>query len=618
MPSFFGVTAGRNPGPSLFEIRLENEFIVLRGGVDDAASQLLKGTVILCLPQAQNVQDVHLRMTGDLKLGWRIQTDTPNNGNQTFGNCENSNIFIHRWTPFVANTGGSNSRNVNLPSGNYEWPFELVIPGNMAESVEGQTDSHITYKLKATVARGKFAHDWHAYKRVRIVRTLDPSALELAHAMTVENIWANKIMYEINIPQKAIVFGTAIVVIMRFTSLLKGLVIGKILCQLLESHEVTMPRTSTRSEKVISITKDIKNWEFELTDEHYEEAMDEEGRNGYTLKESMELPKTLSECMQDVNVHGIKIRHKVKFIVALHNPDGHTSELRATLPVTLFISPNKPLNENGELIDQTPMAANLSMGVGQHAPPLYGEHVLDQLYAGLSPPGIMSPAPGSAINTAINTPYVDLSRNGSRENLASLDGIASLTAAFAPAALSSRLQNLDLSANSRNRSFGRLHGSGSNTPSTQRHPENEPSQFELPHTDLNSDDPLGPQASDEQHRRAPGLRSGQQTPDPGTSGIRSGQQTPSPGTPGTRSGQQTTNLGDLSRVPSYDTAVRTPVRGISYTDVVPDYNYAISAPPSPERGFSSPATHRERRRHPPTQHTPIHPPLPVANDNGNH
>jgi hypothetical protein len=39
------------------------------------------------------------------------------------------------------------------------------------------------------------------------------------------------------------------------------------------------------------------------------------------------LPKTLSKCLQDVDVHGIKIRHKVKFNIALHNPDGHISEV---------------------------------------------------------------------------------------------------------------------------------------------------------------------------------------------------------------------------------------------------------------------------------------------------
>jgi hypothetical protein len=48
---------------------LENEIIVLRGGDNEASSQLLKGTVVLCLPAALKIEDVHLRMTGQLKVG---------------------------------------------------------------------------------------------------------------------------------------------------------------------------------------------------------------------------------------------------------------------------------------------------------------------------------------------------------------------------------------------------------------------------------------------------------------------------------------------------------------------------------------------------------------------
>jgi hypothetical protein len=216
---------------------------------------------------------------------------------------------------------------MTLPAGNYEWPFELVIPGSFAESVEGLPDSHIVYKLKATVARGKLAYDLHAWKPVRIVRTLDPSALELAHAMTVENIWPNKIEYQLVIPQKAIVFGTAIDVEMRFTSLLKGLRIGTIKCQLIESQEFTIPPTPGHSERLWKATRDIESWIFELSDEHYQEMLDENGQDGYTLKEVMPLPKKLQKCVQDVDTHGIKIRHKVKFNIALHNPDGHISEV---------------------------------------------------------------------------------------------------------------------------------------------------------------------------------------------------------------------------------------------------------------------------------------------------
>lgn len=48
---------------------LDEEIIVLRGGENEASSQLLKGTVVLCLPAALKVEDVHLRMTGQLKVG---------------------------------------------------------------------------------------------------------------------------------------------------------------------------------------------------------------------------------------------------------------------------------------------------------------------------------------------------------------------------------------------------------------------------------------------------------------------------------------------------------------------------------------------------------------------
>lgn len=49
--------------------RLDTDFIVLRGEENEASSQLLKGVVVLCLPAALKVEDVHLRMIGQLKVG---------------------------------------------------------------------------------------------------------------------------------------------------------------------------------------------------------------------------------------------------------------------------------------------------------------------------------------------------------------------------------------------------------------------------------------------------------------------------------------------------------------------------------------------------------------------
>jgi hypothetical protein len=241
-------------------------------------------------------------------------------------------ILNHLWPKFVGGDGpGSSSKGTILPAGNYEWPFEIVMPGSTAESVEGLSDTHITYKLKATVARGKFAYDLHVAKPVRIVRTLDPAALELSHAMTVENIWPNKIEYSMVIPQKAIVFGTVIKVDMKFTSLLKGLKIGAIKCYLIETQEFNLPGVSLQSsDRYYKNSREIGNWTFEINDDdHYQDVInDETGQSGYVLSQQLPLPKSLRRCLQDVETHGIKIRHKVKFNIALHNPDGHTSEVR--------------------------------------------------------------------------------------------------------------------------------------------------------------------------------------------------------------------------------------------------------------------------------------------------
>ncbi|RDW75124.1 hypothetical protein BP6252_06266 [Coleophoma cylindrospora] len=604
MPSFgfaspFGGVTGRTSA-TLFEIRLENEVIVLRGGENEASSQLLKGVVVLCLPSALKCEDVHLRMTGQLKVGWNDQRLTPT-GISNNRVDKTTEIFTHRWMPFVGGGApGSSSRGTTLPAGNYEWPFELVIPGAMPESVEGLADSHIVYKLKATVARGKLAYDLHAWKPVRIVRTLDPSALELAHAMTVENVWPNKIEYQLVIPQKAIVFGTAINVEMRFTSLLKGLRIGQIKCVLLEQQEFTIPGSSAHTERMWKHARDVETWVFELNEEeHYRDLLDENGQDGYTLKESMPLPKRLSRCLQDVDVNGIKIRHKVKFNIALHNPDGHVSELRATLPVTIFISPNMPLNSDGCLVDQTPMSTQ-SVDVQAHAPPLYGEHVLDQLYADMDQSGLMTPAPQSGMNT----PFYSQSRAGSSENLASLDSVANSTGAVPPAALTSRLQNLNIS--SRNSSFLRRHpgsGSGHATPAEQHHDSRQSGYFDshsAPHST-----PLSRRTSEEDENHHSGM----------VSGVTSGRHSPEH--------DEFLTLAELSKVPSYTTAVKTPLkRNASYVDTsLPNYEAALSAPPSPVRTYSSPvtpgaessgsdATVNGARRNPMANmgFTPIHPP----------
>ena len=376
--------------------------------------------------------------------------------------------------------------------------------------------------------------------------------------------------------------------------------IGTIRCQLIEAQEYTLPGPSGR-DRVHKNSRDIESWSFELDDEqHYMQMLDEEvGQDGYVLRETMPLPKSLKRCVQDCETHGIKVRHRVKFNIALHNPDGHTSELRATLPVTIFLSPNVPLDEAGNLLDQTPNYIH-SADIGSHAPPLYGEHMHDQLYADSDNSGRMTPN----ISSGMNTPFYMNSGNGSVESLHNADGTAH--AGVRPDALSTRLQNLTRSQRNpagptaATRRQGTL--SGGNTPRISFSAEGRGHRAmnsmsaagslphinggyfdHIPHPPPSRSNPLSRQPSGEDLPTIGGLGS---YPNSGynsafNSGVNSGAQTP----------DIHNDFEDLSlnKVPSYTTAVKAPLRNMSYGDLrgLPNYAAATSRPASPTRSHTT-------------------------------
>jgi hypothetical protein len=326
MPSFkpFASVTGRN-SYSLFDIRLDSDFIVFRGSDHESSGQVLKGTLVLCLQTSLKIEDVRLRLVGTLRHTWADpRGSAPGVSGQKVDKTQT--ILEHRWAPFV----GTHGKSMTLPAGNYEWPFEYMLPGNMAESVEGIPEASITYRLRATVGRGKLAYDLHANKHLRIIRTLEPGALEFLHAMSVENIWPNKVDYSIIIPQKAVVFGGLVTMEMRFTPLLKGLELGDITARLMEVRECYVQGSgSGYGTKEHRTEREVSMWKFEVSrEEHWQDMIEDTGQEGWAVTKKLNLPKRLRQCVQDLNHHGIKVRHKIKLTVALCNPDGHISEVR--------------------------------------------------------------------------------------------------------------------------------------------------------------------------------------------------------------------------------------------------------------------------------------------------
>lgn len=206
-------------------------------------------------------------------------------------------------------------------------------------------------------------------------------------------------------------------------------------------------------------------------------------------------------------------------------------QLRATLPVAIFISPNLPIDENNNLVDQSPQTAQRAVSDLSHqAPPLYGEHQFDQLYSDVDCSGYRTPGHPSDPGT----PFGTHSRKISSENIASTDALTASD--ISASVLHSRLTSLHPNGSAGNSpqdtadgameyetSLRRLSGQSGDYFSTSDRTSNH-------HSPGSSD--LSRRTSEEDH-------------------IPSGAHTPRP---------QYLEVEDLCRVPSYSTAVRTPVR----------------------------------------------------------
>jgi len=249
------------------------------------------------------------------------------------------------------------------------------------------------------------------------VRTLSPEDEALSSTMAVENVWPEKCEYSISIPAKACVFGTVIPLNIGIVPLLKGLTIGKVSCTLREFDTFSMPERNTKRQ-------DTRNIQI-TTHEHGSYENPEDGSEKWVMHTKIELPKSLSKCVQDCEVGPIKVRHKLRVSVQLHNPDGHTSELRASLPVQLFISPNHLMSEDNEIHSAMPTDHLQDVTA---IPPRYDEHIYDRLWDDI-PHDYNTPLPSGAntpLPSGANTPAL-LSRNNSTENLTTTRALTSLS-----------------------------------------------------------------------------------------------------------------------------------------------------------------------------------------------
>ncbi|SCU78850.1 LAMI_0A06260g1_1 [Lachancea mirantina] len=377
-------TGGKSSkAPALFDIRIkstDHDVIVVKGAPHEASSVLLSGTIVLSVLEPMQIKKLNLRLYGMLRLN--VMTTYRGPKGPTQRNLKyDKRFFEHVWdniniqdyfrnlydnysssrpipsksnsssalsglqhkakstTSLMSLSGGSSNNSHILVQGNYEFPFSAILPGSVTESVEGLPNASVIYKLQATIERSKFATDLICKKHLRVVRTLTPDAVELSETMSVDNTWPNKVDYSISIPGKAIAIGSAAQIHVMIVPLLKGLKLGPIKVSLIEYSSYCAPfGAPTSQERIVNKMKLSDPLNHSASGANFEDS--ETFQDKWEVETLFSIPPSLSKCTQDCNIlANIKVRHKLKFVISLINPDGHISELRASLPVQLFISP---------------------------------------------------------------------------------------------------------------------------------------------------------------------------------------------------------------------------------------------------------------------------------------
>lgn len=120
-------------------------------------------------------------------------------------------------------------------------------------------------------------------------------------------------------------FGSQVQVDFGLAPLLKGLRVGKIHSTLMETTHVLV-ELKGESNRTREYKREVASDDYELPEGMEMDVVD--GAEGYVFSRHLQLPRSLSGCLQTVREKNVEVKHQLKFIIALHNPDGHLSEVR--------------------------------------------------------------------------------------------------------------------------------------------------------------------------------------------------------------------------------------------------------------------------------------------------
>ncbi|KAJ6521914.1 hypothetical protein DFH09DRAFT_997332 [Mycena vulgaris] len=364
------------------EVHLDNDYLCMKGTGNDVEPARLTGHVALYLAESTPIKEITLQFRGKARLP-PSQHDSIhlNNSASTYIVCNHDWSFLE----------GEKKHSHTLKAGRHFFPFQLQIGGTLPSSVSTHTlgGASVAYKLRANAVRPGLNHNLQAVTPVHILRSFTSEALEYQQTLEIENTWPEKLMYSIMIPHKAWAATDTLTALVKFSPLVKGVGVVTVGSSIHETTKVTARSSVQEHTRIVASVKHeivggravempersryptTPGAQSTLNTPATSPAHHPSNGGGYfslALPTSLEMslgaetgpsrppipnPEPTAEQGQDdivayvtLNIppsitptHSLEpvtISHRLRWSILIMNLDGHTSELRCSLPLHIL------------------------------------------------------------------------------------------------------------------------------------------------------------------------------------------------------------------------------------------------------------------------------------------
>lgn len=375
---------GHHKERSHLEIILDTQHLRLRGTGVDVEPTTLSGHVVLFLTEDTALKEITLQFRGKARIPVPASESllTSNVSSATYVVCN------HEWS-FLE---GDKKHARTVKAGRHAFPFHLQVggslPSTMGTSVFG--GASVCYKLRAIAVRPGLNHNIQVVTPVYIDRSFSHEALEYQQTLEIENTWPEKVMYSIVLPHKAWAAGDKMTAILKFSPIAKGIRVSNIRTTIQETTKIYARSGAQENTQVVAaIHHGIVDGKAVVVDPRSRYSSASQGgstvqsprnaavgpstylsgntsptgicspaRPSSPFRSSVAGPSTSTEPEDEEensdlvvavtlplpivsitpthSVEPIIVSHRVRWSILIRNLDGHTSELRCSLPIHIL------------------------------------------------------------------------------------------------------------------------------------------------------------------------------------------------------------------------------------------------------------------------------------------